>query len=586
MAKEKEKNKDKSAFYYLKETYKYGKEKRIYLFMFILGCIIYALINIFSPLLGAQQILKLTNNLLDELFFVTLLLFGIEVLRNTVIFVDNYFIQKYILFVKEKLRDEMIKETLKIDTKTLNANSSGLFIERIGNDVENMASIIIKVIDYGTIILSSITVFVSIFFLNKAIFFLYLIFILTLFFSQKRAANKVQEKRKIYNKKKETASGFVTELVRGAKDIKILNAEESFALKAHDIAHDMDMANYTRVRVWRKYRMFNGDIRDLLDFCILMVGIFFIKNGSLSISILIIILNYRGTIMSISGNIEYLFEEVKSFSLAAQRVFDVLDSSKFPKEVFGEKHISKLEGSIKFHNVSFKYDDSEDYVLKDINLEIKPNETISFVGKSGSGKSTMFNLISALYYPSEGDILLDGNSIFQLDKDSIRGNLSVISQSPYIFNMSIKDNLQIIKKDASTGDIIEACKLARLHDFIMTLPNGYDTVVGEGGVTLSGGQKQRLAIARALLLKTEIILFDEATSALDNETQAEIQESIRNMQGEYTILIIAHRLSTVIHSDRLVLIDDGKILDIGTHQELIKRNEFYKNLYELELKEE
>ena len=582
----KEKNKDKSAFYYLKETYKYGKEKRIYLSMFIFGCIIYALINILSPFLGAQQILKLTNNLLDELFFVTLLLFGIEVLRNTVIFVDNYFIQKYILFVKEKLRDEMIKETLKIDTKTLNANSSGLFIERIGNDVENMANIIITVIDFGTIILSSIAVFVSIFFLNKAIFFLYLIFVLTLFFSQKRAANKIQEKRKIYNKKKEMASGFVTELVRGAKDIKILNAESSFSLKAHDIINEMNEANFTRVKLSRKYRMFNGDIRDLLDFCVLIMGIFFIKNGSLAISTLIIILNYRGTIMSISGNIEYLFEEVKSFSLAAQRVFDVLDSSKFPKEVFGNKHTAKLEGSIKFLNVSFKYNDSEDYVLKDINLEIKPNETISFVGKSGSGKSTMFNLISALYYPSEGDILLDGNSIFQLDKDSIRGNLSVISQSPYIFNMSIKDNLQIIKKDASTEDIIEACKLARLHDYIMTLPNGYDTVVGEGGVTLSGGQKQRLAIARALLLKTEIILFDEATSALDNETQAEIQESIRNMQGEYTILIIAHRLSTVIHSDRLVLIDDGKILDIGTHQELIKRNEFYKNLYELELKEE
>ena len=582
----KEKNKDKSAFYYLKETYKYGKEKRIYLSMFIFGCIIYALINILSPFLGAQQILKLTNNLLDELFFVTLLLFGVEVLRNTVIFVDNYFIQKYILFVKEKLRDEMIKETLKIDTKTLNANSSGLFIERIGNDVENMANIIITVIDFGTIILSSIAVFFSIFFLNKAIFFLYLIFVLTLFFSQKRAANKIQEKRKIYNKKKEMASGFVTELVRGAKDIKILNAESSFSLKAHDIINEMNEANYTRVKLSRKYRMFNGDIRDLLDFCILIMGIFFIKNGSLSISILIIILNYRGTIMSISGNIEYLFEEIKSFSLAAQRVFDVLDSSKFPKEVFGNKHSAKLEGSIKFLNVSFKYNDSEDYVLKDINLEIKPNETISFVGKSGSGKSTMFNLISALYYPSEGDILLDGNSIFQLDKDSIRGNLSVISQSPYIFNMSIKDNLQIIKKDASTEDIIEACKLARLHDYIMTLPNGYDTVVGEGGVTLSGGQKQRLAIARALLLKTEIILFDEATSALDNETQAEIQESIRNMQGEYTILIIAHRLSTVIHSDRLVLIDDGKILDIGTHQELIKRNAFYKNLYELELKEE
>ena len=171
-----------------------------------------------------------------------------------------------------------------------------------------------------------------------------------------------------------------------------------------------------------------------------------------------------------------------------------------------------------------------------------------------------------------------------LDKDSIRGNVSVISQSPYIFNMSIKDNFKIIKEDVTDEEIVDACKLACLHDFILTLKDGYNTIVGEGGVTLSGGERQRLAIARALVQKTEVILFDEATSALDNETERQIQESILNLQGKYTVLIIAHRLSTVIHSNRIILIDHGKVIDIGTHEELLKRSPLYQNLYELELK--
>ena len=224
-------------------------------------------------------------------------------------------------------------------------------------------------------------------------------------------------------------------------------------------------------------------------------------------------------------------------------------------------------------------------ILKDISFKIHANETVSFVGRSGSGKSTIFNLLCKLYEPNNGTITIDGIDIKTLDKDSIRGNISIINQSPYIFNMSIRENLTIIKEGLTEEDMIEACKTACLHDFIMTLPNGYDTIVGEGGVSLSGGQRQRLAIARALVQKTEIILFDEATSALDNETQKEIQTAIENMQGEYTILIIAHRLSTVINSDRLILIEDGKITGNGTHQELLKTNKAYQKLYELELKE-
>ena len=286
--------------------------------------------------------------------------------------------------------------------------------------------------------------------------------------------------------------------------------------------------------------------------------------------------------MNISNNIAFFLEDIKNFELAAERILEIIDSNKFPKEHFGTKHLDKVEGFIEFKNVSFGYEENVP-VLKEISFKIHPNETVSFVGKSGSGKSTIFNLITNLYNPDKGEILFDGIPLTSLDKDSIRGNLSLISQNPYIFNMSIRENLKIIKDDLTEEEMIDACKMACLHDFIISLKDGYDTIVGEGGVVLSGGQKQRLAIARALVLKTEIILFDEATSALDNETQYEIQQSIANMQGEYTILIIAHRLSTVINSDRILLIDDGKIVGEGTHHELLENNLIYQKLYKLEL---
>ena len=188
-----------------------------------------------------------------------------------------------------------------------------------------------------------------------------------------------------------------------------------------------------------------------------------------------------------------------------------------------------------------------------------------------------------MYDVNSGTITIDGVNINELDKDSIRGNITIISQNPYIFNMSIRDNLKLVKSDLTEKAMKEACKIACLEDFINNLPNGYDTIIGEGGINLSGGQKQRLAIARALVQKTEIILFDEATSALDNETQRKIQEAINNMKNEYTILIIAHRLSTIINADRILYLDNGKIVTEGTHKELLKNCEEYKKLYESEI---
>jgi len=220
-----------------------------------------------------------------------------------------------------------------------------------------------------------------------------------------------------------------------------------------------------------------------------------------------------------------------------------------------------------------------------LDLKIDSGQTYGIVGKSGSGKTTIFNLVNKLYNINSGNILIDGKDIKDLSEKSIRGNITIISQNPYIFNMSIKDNLKLVKDDVTDEEIVNACKLACLDDYICTLPDKYDTVVGEGGVNLSGGQRQRLAIARALVQNTKIILFDEATSALDNETQSKIQKAIDNLKGNYTIIIIAHRLSTIVNCDKIFILEDGKISDSGTHKILIKTNEYYKKLCETELLE-
>lgn len=210
----------------------------------------------------------------------------------------------------------------------------------------------------------------------------------------------------------------------------------------------------------------------------------------------------------------------------------------------------------------------------------------AFVGKSGAGKTTIFSLLCKLYNIEKGKIKIDGIDINELDEESIRGNITIISQSPYIFNMSIKDNLRLVKENVTDEEIKEACRLACLDDYIETLPDKYDTIVGESGVILSGGQRQRLAIARAFIQNTKIILFDEATSALDNETQSKIQKAIDNLKNDYTILIIAHRLSTIKGCDKIYLIEDGKVNGIGTHEELLKNNKPYKRLYEAEIDDE
>ena len=265
--------------------------------------------------------------------------------------------------------------------------------------------------------------------------------------------------------------------------------------------------------------------------------------------------------------------------------FRANDSTVFPQEQIIGAYDLVLGDSLAVDSLGMFEDPNNNHGTKVLSTMLYQDTTVGFVGASGSGKTTIFNLLCKMYDINSGEILIDNKNINDLDEDSIRGNITIIGQSPYVFNMSFIDNMKLVKENVTLEEVKEACKLACLDEYVESLPEKYNTVIGEGGVTLSGGQKQRLAIARALIQKTEIILFDEATSALDNETQRKIQDAINNLKNEYTIMIIAHRFSTILNCDKIFFIDKGKVLNSGTHEELLKKCEEYKKLYESEIKE-
>ena len=585
---EKVKNKEsntpnRSVWQNFKSTYKYAKKGKKYLWIFLIINVLMTIISVIAPIMAAQRLLALTSNNYSKLLVFILLIFGIEIIRNFCNLAYNYTYSKFYYDARKNLQLELIRETLRITQKDLNNNSSGVFIERINGDTDNLTDIFTILIDYITDLIGNLGILVTVFFINFYLGILYIFVIIIFFLYNKFSSNIIYENRKKYKKSREKTGGFISEIVRGSKDIKILDAEESFLIKANDYIKETNNISYHQDKTRSLLRLLGGSIRDMGDLIVSVFIFIFLSLGSLRIESAIVIYNYHSRIISLSGSIERIFEIIKQFNLAANRIFGILEEDEFTKEHFGSKKLKKFAGNISFKDVYFAYE-KDLPVLKGMNFEVNANETIGFVGPSGAGKSTIFNLISAIERVDKGHITFDGVDINTLDKSSIRGNLSVISQNAYIFNMSILDNLKVIKKDATEEEIKDACHLACLDDFIETLPNKYDTIVGEGGVTLSGGQKQRLAIARALLLKTEVLLFDEATSALDNETQTKIQEAINNLKGEYTILIIAHRLSTVIDANRIFVINNGVVEAAGSHKELLKTSKTYQKLYAKETK--
>lgn len=566
----------------LKKVYKYGKAYKKNLMIFSLMSLSFIVINIIVPIISAKQLVYITDNMYIELLLASLIVLIIHIIsainhwilrRNTQIFFRG---------TTKNIQMDAAKEILKIEVNDIDKQTSGTFIHRINNDTDEMSKIFTRGMGFLCNILTDIGIFVAVFVINKVVFIFYFISSLILTLIHLYKVKKYNEEDKKYRKQRDKTSGLITELVRGIRDIKMLNAKDSYVNEVDKNVDNLSNRMFDMRNVDMNYNCIATITSAIIQFNLVGLLVYLLTKSFISVSTAIILYNYKDRVLN--NFIEYignLLTEVKGFNLSCNRVFSLIGDKEFKKEKFGSKHLNKINGDFEFRDVYFGYD--ENVVLKGLSFKVKANETVAFVGKSGTGKTTIFSLLCKLYNINKGEILLDGENINELDEYSIRNNITIISQNPYIFNMSIRDNLRLVKEDLTDKEMKEACKLACLNEFIETLPNKYETIVGESGVMLSGGQRQRLAIARAFLQKTEIILFDEATSALDNETQAYIQKAIDNMKKDYTIMIIAHRLSTVVNADRIIVIDDGKVVGEGTHKKLLSNNKIYKKLYESEI---
>ena len=541
------------------------REEKLYFVLIVFLSILLAGIGFIIPLLSAQLLLKLTDGLLKDLMIVAIIMFFVEMLRNVV----TYFLRKYFELYSIKAitnaQIKMFEETLKIKAAEIEDNTTGMFIDRINNDTEDIVTTFSHLCTVIINIISNLGVFLAVFVINRYMFLYFVISFIIIVIIENKRTNIYYERTKKLRLIDEKKTGLISEIVRGLQDIKLLNAQVGILKKTKKQLQDINDERKGIIKVTSNFQFISGSVSDLFNVIFFALGSLLVHLNSLSIASFVVLYTYKSRIDSLLNFYNSFVMYVKNFNLSATRVFEVIGDT-FDKESDKGKDINKLNGRIEFKDVSFAYD--KDNVLNKINFTINKGERIGFVGSSGSGKSTIFKLLTKLYSLEEGHILIDGEDINNISNKTLRKNISLIPQNPYIFNFSVLDNLKIGNLDASCDEVIDACKKVDIYDVIMNLDDKFNTFVGEGGVMLSGGEKQRLAIARTLLTKSNIILFDEATSALDNVTQDKVQKAIYGLDKDKTILIIAHRLSTVNKCDRIVVVDDGNIVDIGTHKEL------------------
>ena len=564
----------------LKMSWYFVREEKLYFVLIVFLSILLAGIGFIIPLLSAQLLLKLTDGLLKDLMIVAIIMFFVEMLRNVVTYFLRKYFELYSIKATTNAQIKMFEETLKIKAAEIEDNTTGMFIDRINNDTEDIVTTFSHLCTVIINIISNLGVFLAVFVINRYMFLYFVISFIIIVIIENKRTNIYYERTKKLRLIDEKKTGLISEIVRGLQDIKLLNAQVGILKKTKKQLQDINDERKGIIKVTSNFQFISGSVSDLFNVIFFALGSLLVHLNSLSIVSFVVLYTYKSRIDNLLNFYNSFVMYVKNFNLSATRVFEVIGDT-FDKESDKGKDINKLNGKIEFKDVSFAYD--KDNVLNKINFTINKGERIGFVGSSGSGKSTIFKLLTKLYSLEEGHILIDGEDINNISNKTLRKNISLIPQNPYIFNFSVLDNLKIGNLDASCDEVIDACKKADIYDVIMNLDDKFNTFVGEGGVMLSGGEKQRLAIARTLLTKSNIILFDEATSALDNVTQDKVQKAIYGLDKDKTILIIAHRLSTVNKCDRIVVVDDGNIVDIGTHKELYKRCSKYRELYDCEI---
>lgn len=510
-------------------------------------------------------------------------LFIFVIVRPPIEFIRQYLAQWTSNKILYDIRKKLYNHLQALSARFYANNQVGQVISRVINDVEQTKDFILTGLmniwlDCITIIIALSIMFFLDVELTLAALFIFPFYILTVYVFFGRLRKLTRERSQALAE----VQGFLHERVQGISVVKSFAIEDNEA-KNFDKKNTNFLTRALKHTRWNAYSFAAiNTVTDIGPIIVIGVGAYLAISGSITV----------GTLAAFVGYLELLFGPLRrlvaSFTTLTQsfasmdRVFQLIDEYYDIKNGVGAQPIEIKQGRIDIDHVSFQYNDNEAPILKDINLSIEKGETVAFVGMSGGGKSTLINLIPRFYDVTSGQILIDGHNIKDFLTGSLRNQIGLVQQDNILFSDTVKENILLGRPTATDEEVVEAAKMANAHDFIMNLPQGYDTEVGERGVKLSGGQKQRLSIARIFLNNPPILILDEATSALDLESESIIQEALDVLSKDRTTLIVAHRLSTITHADKIVVIENGHIVETGTHRELIAKQGAYEHLYSIQ----
>ncbi|HCT6314938.1 TPA: SAV1866 family putative multidrug efflux ABC transporter [Staphylococcus aureus] len=510
-------------------------------------------------------------------------LFIFVIVRPPIEFIRQYLAQWTSNKILYDIRKKLYNHLQALSARFYANNQVGQVISRVINDVEQTKDFILTGLmniwlDCITIIIALSIMFFLDVKLTLAALFIFPFYILTVYVFFGRLRKLTRERSQALAE----VQGFLHERVQGISVVKSFAIEDNEA-KNFDKKNTNFLTRALKHTRWNAYSFAAiNTVTDIGPIIVIGVGAYLAISGSITV----------GTLAAFVGYLELLFGPLRrlvaSFTTLTQsfasmdRVFQLIDEDYDIKNGVGAQPIEIKQGRIDIDHVSFQYNDNEAPILKDINLSIEKGETVAFVGMSGGGKSTLINLIPRFYDVTSGQILIDGHNIKDFLTGSLRNQIGLVQQDNILFSDTVKENILLGRPTATDEEVVEAAKMANAHDFIMNLPQGYDIEVGERGVKLSGGQKQRLSIARIFLNNPPILILDEATSALDLESESIIQEALDVLSKDRTTLIVAHRLSTITHADKIVVIENGHIVETGTHRELIAKQGAYEHLYSIQ----
>ncbi|WP_440646973.1 ABC transporter ATP-binding protein [Candidatus Pelagibacter sp. HIMB1521] len=486
--------------------------------------------------------------------------------------------------IKKKLQNDMVNNLVSTDTQIIDKKHSGKFISNLTYDVTHITNLLSNAI--LTLFKDSLTLvglLIVMFSQNWKLALISIIMIPLASLSAKTLGKRISKVATEAQEKSGFLTTYLVELFKNHKLIKIFQKEEFEKSRADIFLTELKEKNQKIQTVFVRMSPIMETFTGIMIAILIFYSGLLMSKGELEIN----------NFFSFLAAMMLAYQPVRALSTlnlvanqglsAASRILPIIDQK---NKIIDKKGASRLlikNSKIQFLNVNFAYENQSEDTLNSINLEFEGGKMTSLVGHSGSGKSTIMNLIPRFYDKKSGDILIDNQSIYDVSIKSLRKEISLVSQETTLFDDTIINNIKYAKDDATDEEIFKVSKLSFCHEFINNLPNKYETIIGENGVRLSGGEKQRLSIARAMMKESSIILLDEATSSLDSETETKIQEALKILTKNKTTVVIAHRLSTILNSNNIYLIDNGKIIDNGNHEDLFGRSKLYKSFYEKQI---